>query len=224
MSYETIVKSDAPLYLLPGMTPDDHVFSRLLPLLPNCTVINWLDPNPNEPITAYAQRLAQTIPTSECFIGGVSFGGIVAIELSRIIQPHGCFLISSIRDQDQLPPWFRIWRFIAGNHCQQILNAIGHFAIAVPKRVRTRSTTRITKLAGPAGAWHRWATSAVLQWKPDRVPLSVPVCHIHGDRDTTFPVRYTDPDVIIRDGGHVLPLTHPTEVANVMLAVMNRST
>ena len=75
--------------LLPGMTPDDRIFDRLAALLPNVTVLDWLEPQADESLAVYAERLAAAIPTSQCFIGGVSFGGIVALELSQIICPRG---------------------------------------------------------------------------------------------------------------------------------------
>lgn len=215
--------SEIPIYLLPGMTPDDRIFDRLLPLLPNVTVLDWLDPQTDESLAHYAQRVAADIPTSQCFIGGVSFGGIVAMEISRMIRPYGCFLVSSIRSPRQLPPWLRIWRFAAGHNCQGLLNTVGHCASVVPGRVRTRSTARLTRLAGNAGAWHRWATSAVLGWQPDPETPGVPICQIHGDADKTFPIRYTDPDVIVPNGGHVLPLTHPHAVADAMLTVIAKA-
>jgi pimeloyl-ACP methyl ester carboxylesterase len=220
MLHDFSVKSDVSIYLLTGMTPDDRIFDRLVPLLPNCHVVKWLEPRPSESIVHYSHRLAETIPTSNCFIGGVSFGGIVALELSRVVQPRGCFLISSIRNPEQLPPWLRMWRLIAFHHCQRMLDAIGRLSTIVPRRRRTRSTARLTKLAGKSGAWHRWATAAVLRWKPDHVMPPIRICHIHGDRDTTFPIRYVDPDVVVRDGGHVLPLTHPGDVANAVLAMI----
>lgn len=209
-----------PLYLLTGMTPDDRIFKRLAPLLPNSTIIHWLEPESDESLSEYAQRLAATIPDSDCFVAGVSFGGIVAVELSRVIRPRGCFLISSIRSPRELPPWFRICRVLSGLKPQYTLNAAGCAAAVVPRRIRTHSTTRAAKLAGTAGRWHRWATSAVLRWKPAETAPGYPVCHIHGDRDTTFPVRYTDPDVVIKNGGHVLPLTHAGDVAKAIRSVM----
>lgn len=53
---------------------------------------------------------------------------------------------------------------------------------------------------------------------PDRriFDRSIPTIRIHGDRDKTFPLRYTDTDMVIRGGGHVLPLTHPAEIAKAL--------
>ena len=68
------------------------------------------------------------------------------------------------------------------------------------------SSAGSAKLAGDSGTWHHWATSVVLGWKPNPLVMETPVIQIHGDADTTFPIRYTTPDVIIQGGGHVLPM------------------
>ena len=209
--------SPVPIYLLPGMTPGDRIFDRLMPMLPNASVVSWLEPGPSESLTSYATRIAATLTSAPCFVAGVSFGGIVAVEVSRIVQPHRCFLISSIRNPKQLPPWLWMCRSFVGH---RMLNAVGQLATVVPSTIRTRSTTRVTKLAGDSGAWHRWATSAVLGWEPDSSAMETPVIQIHGDSDTTFPIRYTTPDVTVQGGGHVLPMTHSAEVADAMLRAM----
>lgn len=195
------------------MTPDENVIRRLLPLLPDVTVLDYPVPFEAESLPGYAARMADKIPDANCIIAGVSFGGMVALEMSRIVQPRVCVLISSLRSPSQLPPWLRMWRLLAGRHCAVVLNAVGQTAATVPRRVRTRSTTRVVKLAGDAGGWHRWATSAVLGWRPVSESPGVPVIQIHGDADRTFPIRYVTPDYVVPGGGHVLPMTHPGELA-----------
>ena len=199
------------------MTADYPVYSRLTPLLPNATIINFIDPKPNESLTAYAERMADRFP-KQCYIAGVSFGGILALEISRIVQPAGCILISSVSSPNELPPWFRVWRSLGGRNCSRILNVIGNSAVLVPKSLRTSSTMRATKLSGAAGAWHRWATSAVLDWNPAAEPISSLCLHIHGDADKTSPTQYTNPDIIVPNGRHDLPISHPVSTANAIHA------
>jgi pimeloyl-ACP methyl ester carboxylesterase len=100
---------------------------------------------------------------------------------------------------------------------ERVLAAVGSLAASMPRPLRSRSTVRLTKLAGSGGAWHRWATSAVLRWQPGPELDEIPTLHIHGDADMTFPLRYVRPDVVIRGGGHVLPLTHPQELAEIII-------
>ncbi len=157
--------SPPPIYLLPGMTKEFPVYARLLPLLPDAIVVDFPLPRPQESLVAYAERMAHSVPAFS-FVAGVSFGGIVALEIARIICPLGCILISSIRDPQELPPWYRVCRVIGGQRCSVAMKIMGRLATWVPRSVCTTSTLRATKLAGPSGIWHRWATAAVLDWRP----------------------------------------------------------
>jgi pimeloyl-ACP methyl ester carboxylesterase len=145
-------------------------------------------------------------------LGGVSFGGFVAYEVARILRPRGCVLISSVCSPLEMPPVMRACRPLAALG-ESFLASIGALATSCPRRLRSGSTSRLRKLAGERGRWRRWATSAVLGWRPVSEPFPCPVLQIHGSADATFPHRYTRPDVTISRGGHIIALTHPTEVA-----------
>jgi pimeloyl-ACP methyl ester carboxylesterase len=218
------VQMTTRILLLTGMTPDDRIYDRLLPRLANASIVPWIAPQPNEALSPYCDRLAATIDRdAPIIICGVSFGGIVARELAPKIKAMCCVIISSVRDPQELPPWFRCFRPFAGRYVSTVLNCAGTFATLFPPPVRTRATSRATKLAGNSGSWHRWATSSVLSWSPQAQGSEVKTVHIHGDRDTTFPIRYTRPDVVIRGGGHVLPLTHDREVARILIGIAGQN-
>jgi len=206
-----VADSMLPIYLLPGMTPQYPVYARLLPLLPTARVVPLIEPKRDESLRSYAQRMAPQF-AEPCFIGGVSFGGILAQEIASVIQPAGCIVIASIQNPSQLPPWLRCCRIVGGRDVSWLLNTIGHSAKRIPVSVRTPSTARLTKLSGPSGRWHRWATSAVLDWSPSAL-IGTPLMHIHGDADSTFPIRYTNPNTVVRGGRHALPMSHPVETA-----------
>ncbi len=200
-----------------GMTPDGRIFDRLTPHLPMASVVPWIHPLSRESIQDYSLRLADSITIrDDVIVCGVSFGGIVARELALRLNARACVLISSVRDKRQLPPWFRVLRPFAQIPVETILKAIGAVADSYPKRIRTDTTSRLTKLAGDTGAWHRWATASALRWNASQELDKVRVIQIHGDRDTTFPMRYVNPDVVVVGGGHVLPLTHADEIVAVL--------
>ncbi len=202
------------ILLLTGMTPDRRIFDRMLPLLPTAVVVEWIQPMQHESIRDYASRLGQSIPkVDSTVVCGVSFGGIVARELSLSINAKACVLISSVRSPEELPPRFRAFRVLKPCIAEMGMQTIGAMSSFWPRPLRTLATWRLMKLAGKAGAWHRWATAAVLNWSPSSEDSAIPVFQIHGDRDRTFPIRYVDADYVVRGGGHVLPLTHGREVA-----------
>ncbi|MEM8736603.1 MAG: hypothetical protein AAGG44_20400 [Planctomycetota bacterium] len=56
----------------------------------------------------------------------------------------------------------------------------------------------------------RWSARQILSW--DSSYDDVDVRHIHGERDRVFPLSRVAPDEIIVGGGHVISLTHGSEV------------
>lgn len=212
------MRDSPPIYLLPGMTADYPVYDRLLPLVADASIVPFIDPLPNDSLVSYAARMSPQFHP-DCYLGGVSFGGIVALEISRLVRPRGCILISSVQSPRQLPPWLRIGRALGGRNSLRLLRLFGGTAALVPQRICTGSTIRVAKLSGSSGAWHRWATSAVLDWQPEG-DFAFPILHIHGDADRTFPLRYVRPDIVVHGGRHALPISHPVETANAMKAFM----
>ena len=200
------------IFLLPGVNATCPVYSRLLPLIENASIVDFIDPQPRESLTSYAKRMSARFD-ADAYIGRVSFGGILALEISRIIRPKGCILISSIRGPDQLPPKTQRWRSIGGRNCARAQRLLSRFATFVPRFMRSSETFRLARLAGPNGSWHRWATAAVLDWESLPFPDSVPTLHIHGDADTTFPIEFVTPDIVVPRGRHALSISHPEEVA-----------
>ena len=216
-----VESADPPICLIPGMTADFPVYSRILRLLPNAIVVDYIPPESNETLVSYASRMANRIPANS-FVVGVSFGGIVALEIARVVRPQGCILISSIRQPAELPPWFRIWRALGGRSTNALLRTIGTAALMVPRFACTSSTIRVTKLAGDGGQWHRWATASLLAWQPNPDFKVCPLLQIHGSADRTFPIRYVNPDVTVVGGRHALTISHPKETALAIRALMGQ--
>jgi pimeloyl-ACP methyl ester carboxylesterase len=86
------------MMLLPGMAANEMLFEPQRRAFPGLIVPPWSDPDPREPLACYARRMAGAIKLSRpAIIGGVSFGGIVALEMANHLGLAECVLISSIR-------------------------------------------------------------------------------------------------------------------------------
>src|SRR3989442_4959241 len=96
------------VYLIPGMGANFKMFDQLKALDYDCIVLNWIAPRPAESMADYAERLADQIDTTTPFsLIGVSFGGMIAVELAHIIKPQKVILISSAKGQTEIPWYFR---------------------------------------------------------------------------------------------------------------------
>ena len=95
--------------LIPGLGVDERLF-KYLTLAPEIkqTVIQWIAPLPNEKLGHYASRLLAQVPvTDNLILLGVSFGGILAIELAKLLKPTLVIIISSIKNCHELPWYYK---------------------------------------------------------------------------------------------------------------------
>ena len=92
------------IYCISGLGADKRVFDHLNIINHDLKYLEWIDPFPNESIETYARRLSKGIDQDHPFILlGVSFGGIIAIEIAKITTPIHTIQISSVDNHHVLP-------------------------------------------------------------------------------------------------------------------------
>ena len=199
------------------MGADERVFGPQRKAFPTLVVPEWITPEAGESLASYAARFARRVgPGRPCFVGGASFGGMVAMEVARRLPGVlGCFLIGSVRSPRELParirfarPAAKLARFVPF----ELLPPVTRTGVALLGKFSSPATRGFLKQVSDADAtFLRWASGAVVRWE-DAGPVTFPVHQIHGDRDRILPWRKTKPDVLVRGAGHVLTLSHPGEV------------
>ncbi|MCB0397263.1 MAG: hypothetical protein KDD36_11445 [Flavobacteriales bacterium] len=97
------------LYLISGLGADSRLYSRLQ--LPGLDVqfIEWLVPSDDETMNHYARRMAECITADpgEFYLGGTSFGGMVATEIAKFHSPAKLMLIPGPGTHTCNPRYFR---------------------------------------------------------------------------------------------------------------------
>lgn len=213
------------------MGADRRLFQRQIAAFEQLIIPDWIDPEPGETLPSYAKRMARAIdPGGPCFVGGASFGGMLAVEMSRHLDAKACFLIGSIRSPDELPFRAGILKPLAylPPSCSLRLAAwLARAGLALAGRwLRPTVCSLLRQLVDADGRFIRWASLAILGWKPspgDTSDTPVPVLQIHGDRDWVLPHRLTRPDVLVKGGGHLIPITFPEEVNDFLRSRLGSS-
>ena len=104
------------LYLIHGTGADHRFFSRLQ-LDVNTQVIEWTEWGNAQTIREYAEVLSLQINTEEPFgILGVSFGGMLAVEMSKFLNPSKLIIVSSAKSYKELPVIVRFARRLGVHH------------------------------------------------------------------------------------------------------------
>src|SRR5690554_6052070 len=96
------------IYLFSGLGVDQRVFDTINFDGLNAEFIDWINPLEKETITEYAARISRKISEKDVILIGLSFGGIIAIEVAKIIPVKKVILIASAKTKVELPVLCRI--------------------------------------------------------------------------------------------------------------------
>ena len=211
------------VYFITGLAADRSVFKYIrLPQGYKPIYLDWIAPYAAETLTQYAQRLAQSIDTAEPFcVIGLSFGGMLAVEISKQYQPAFTILISSVSSVQQLPAYYRM----AGRlHLHRLLPVAAIRHAAVLKRFFTKESPEDKALLKGLirrsdAQFIKWALHAILTW--DNTTVLKNATHIHGTHDGILPCRFTTPTHLISKGGHLMVLTQPEQINQILAQVLS---
>ena len=212
-------------YFISGLGADSSVFAKLkLPPGINIKHIAWIEPVKNESLEDYCRRLSSQMTDPDDFIFvGLSFGGIVAIELNRFMPAKKIILISSITTKEELPlrykiiNWLKLIRIVPVSVLKFPVKLVYWFFNAGTKKENEMLRQYIKNISGN---YLKWSLNAVLSWKNKERPSTV--FHIHGTADRIFPCDKTHADVKIKHGGHLMVYNRGKEISEVVAENLNR--
>ncbi len=205
------------LYLIPGLGADGRIFERLR-LHGPVQVLDWFEPlAPDEPLAAYVARLAVPIPPDEpCWIIGVSFGGIVALELGCLRPLARVILISSLAAPTertgwvQLGAWLHLDSWVPVGALRRLPRA-GEWFFGVSGRRGNTLFRELLTLLTPT--YTKWALRQLFRWQGCAVQ---PVAHLIGDCDRVFPLGYRTASHVISGGTHFMVVTHASQISQII--------
>lgn len=178
----------------------------------------WRRPLADESLAEHAARVAadlQATPDLEgaedLWLGGVSFGGMLALEVARRVPCNGVLMISSCRAGSQLAPWLQAGLASAARLPDRALRAalaVAPLGIRVTGRPDRRERRFLLSLVPHVDlAFARWGAKAILAWCFEG-RLKVPVYHLHGTEDHLIPLGRVHPTAVVREAGHAMNVTH----------------
>lgn len=215
------------VYFLSGLGADKRAFERTrLPSGYEICHIPWEAVSGNESIATYAKKLAQKIDSTQPFmLAGLSFGGLVAREICKFIKPEKLILLSTIRTSKELPSLYKLagksglYKILPASLLPLILPFLYWFFGPLNKEGR-KLVAAFLKQTNPLLL--KWSLGIISCWK-NEVAFE-PCLHIHGSRDRAFPVRLSQPNYIIKGGGHFCVLTHAEEVNKILAKELHKTT
>ncbi|WP_157986286.1 alpha/beta hydrolase [Chitinophaga alhagiae] len=207
------------IYLISGLGADERVFSRLeFPAGYETHFLPWIQPlTPGEPIGEYAARMARRILHPNPVLLGLSFGGMMSIEMARHIPVERVILLSSVKQKQELPPYYNgLARLLLRQLPDRILFRRRQYIVRLFMQSKTEEELALLRdyMQKKDYTYMRWALNAILQWQNEWVPHHC--VHIHGSADRPFPRRYVNPTHTIVNGGHFMVMNRAAEISRIL--------
>lgn len=213
------------LYVFSGLGADQRVFKYLNFGALEPQFIDWIRPETNEPIEAYARKLATEINVEKPILIGLSFGGMMAVEIAKLRETENVILISSAKTAAEVPLPLR-WIGKLGlnqytpKHFLKRPNPIMDWFFGVETAEDRELLREVMHDSDEEFVY--WAINQILCWKNKVVPPNY--FHIHGARDRMLPLRHVKADRVIADGGHLMVLNRAKLLNEVLDSILNRTT
>jgi pimeloyl-ACP methyl ester carboxylesterase len=157
----------------------------------------------NEDLKNYSRRLLDQILTESPILIGVSFGGMVAVEIGKLILTDKVILISSAMTKSDLPKYYdasgpavlRNW--IPASWLKNV-NPLTYFFFGTKSNEEKQLLKAIIKETDVS--FLKWAMVAIATWRNEtRLDNAT---QIHGTADKIIPYKVAD--FPIKDGGHFM--------------------
>jgi pimeloyl-ACP methyl ester carboxylesterase len=206
------------VYLFSGLGADYRAFNKLE--LPGYrkVFIEWITPEKKESMAHYASRLSSQITEPDPVLIGLSFGGMMAVEVAKQMPASKIVLISSAKTQSDLAAGnsfffkWKLYKVIPGSMLRKpnfLVNNL--FGAESPADKELLGAI----LEDTDVSFFRWAMDNIVHWDNETIPPHL--IHIHGTADKIIPYAAVKADYSIEGGGHLMILNRADTISKIIV-------
>ncbi len=197
------------VYFIPGLGASSRIFEfiQLPPEKFEMHFLEWFIPEKGMTLNDYARKMVEEIRHEQPVLVGVSFGGMLAQEMAKLLPVDKVIIISSIKKKSEMPrrllfaKYTKVHRLLPTGLVNNVeLLAKYAFGETVTKRI-----SLYEQYLGIRDKYYLdWSIEQIVHWSQNDYPPEL--VHIHGDRDAVFPVGPINDYVAVKGGTHTMIL------------------
>jgi pimeloyl-ACP methyl ester carboxylesterase len=209
------------VYCISGLGADQHIFDGLDVPGVTWSHLPWLMPEGDEALGDYAGRMKAGIGEAAPTLLGVSFGGMMAIEIAKLLPSATVIIVSSIRHKRQLPFPIKMTALLGLGKWMppanlRLLAPLQDYFLGVETKADAVLARAYRGNVDPH--YLQWSIRHIAGWQNEWQPSSF--YHLHGGKDRVFPMRLVEPTHVIEDGGHLMIHNRAMEINKILSAIL----
>jgi pimeloyl-ACP methyl ester carboxylesterase len=198
-----------PVYFMPGLAASSTIFERIQ--LPedifSMFFLDWFIPLEKETLEEYAFRMTKHVKHENPVLIGVSFGGVLVQEMSKIIPVRKTIIISSVKTNMEFPKRMKLakttkaYKLLPTGLVKNI-EVLAKYAYG--ENVTQRLKLYQKYLSVREKSYLDWSLETIIFW--NRTIADENVVQIHGDADKVFPFKNICNCIVVKGGTHIMIL------------------
>ncbi len=212
------------IYLIAGLGADTRVYNNIDLHDHEVIPVDWIEPHVQDTLITYAQKLVyqyNIIPDS--ILIGNSLGGMISVEIAKLMPMKKVILISSIKTSDEAPTYFKVFRNIPIQKIipGKLMTSMGFMVKPMFGHMSEEDAWLFNDmLKNTSPVFVKWAMNAILHWKNDVVPPNL--FHITGDKDLVFDYKRIKGATIVKGGTHIMIFDKAKEINKLLKQILNK--
>lgn len=183
-------------------------------------ILEWLIPEKEESLKAYAKRMALNVKEKDAILIGISFGGVVVQEMNAFLKLKKLIIISSVKTRSELPRRMKLASLTKAYKLiptSLVLSVEDLTKFSVGPRSKKRLLLYQQYLHVRNKQYLDWALEKMVTWNQTKKIEGL--IHIHGEKDMVFPIKYIDGCKVIEGGTHIMVLNKGREISKMLLEI-----
>ena len=184
----------------------------------NVIHVDWISPLEKETLQNYVLRISESLTDENAILIGLSFGGILSIEISKIRKFKKIFLLSSAKTKSEIPFYYKVLgklnllEIIPVSFLKSV-NFLTHFVFGA----KTNSEKNLLKdiVKNTDKNFMKWALHQIINWK--NKDFDANIVHIQGNRDLILSHYFVKFDYLIDGGTHFMTLNQSKKIEQIIL-------
>ena len=184
----------------------------------NVIHIDWILPFQNETFQSYAFRISENMNDENAILIGLSFGGMLSVEISKIKRFKKIFLLSSAKTKSEIPFYYKVLgklnllRIIPSSILKRV-NSLTYLVFGAKTNAEKSLLEDIVRNTDER--FLKWALHQIMNWKNE--DYSKNIIHIQGDSDLILPHNFVKYDYLIKGGTHFMTLNQSKEIETIII-------
>lgn len=214
------------IFLMPGLGLTSQLFDQLHLGSLRTVKMEWLEPETSEQLKDYVLRLIQKYEIDKVdspHLLGHSLGGVIMQEIAQQINYGKLFVVSSVNKATEIPIKIQFMKRVKVHHTLKKKHLKQSFFLwsrfhdyKSPAQKELFWNSIDTK----SDYYFKWCIDQLLDWNPNYDLKEL--YRLHGTKDSTFPISRIDNCIKVKNGKHLMLISHSEEISNLILDIVQQ--